>query len=86
MMRNLNNSYYFKMNKNDHIELLEALINFKGPVILSGYESQLYDSYLEDWHKITFKAQVLSGKEKTEVLWCNFEPPMQMNLFEGGEL
>lgn len=78
--------YNHEMNKNDHIELLESLINFKGPVILSSYESEMYELYLKDWHKTTFKAQVLSGKEKTEVLWCNFEPPMQMNLFEcGGE-
>ena len=73
--------YYHEMNRQDHIDMIQALLDFKGPVILSGYESDVYNVILSDWHKVTFDSQVLSGKRKEEVLWMNFEPVGQMKLF-----
>lgn len=74
------------MDNTQHVELLKALKNHKGPVILSGYESDLYNTELSDWWKMTFEQQVgITTKKKrtaTEVLWFNFEPSGQMNLFE----
>lgn len=78
--------YTNEMDHTQHVELLKALKNHKGPVILSGYESDLYNTELCDWWKMTFEQQVgITTKKKraaTEVLWFNFEPSGQMNLFE----
>ncbi|MGY0168425.1 DNA adenine methylase [Lactococcus petauri] len=78
--------YTNEMDKTQHVELLKALKKHKGPVILSGYESDLYNTELSDWWKMTFEQQVgITTKKKrtaTEVLWFNFEPSGQMNLFE----
>lgn len=78
--------YSNEMDYEQHAELLKALKNHKGPVILSGYESDLYNTELSNWWKMTFDQQVgITTKKKrtaTEVLWFNFEPSGQMNLFE----
>lgn len=67
--------YRHEMTEQDHVELLAALLQHKGPVILSGYPSQLYDHELKLWNKITRKAYNQNADQRTEVIWCNFEIP-----------
>ena len=58
-----------------------ALKAHKGPVILSGYESDLYNDALRDWHKDEAMAQAQTATKRREVLWMNFEPMTQLKLF-----
>ena len=67
--------YRYEMNEQDHIELLKVLIQHKGPVILSGYPSELYNSELSNWSVITKKSYNQNSDKRTEVLWCNFNIP-----------
>lgn len=67
--------YRCEMTDSDHKELLGALLRHTGPVILSGYHSELYDSTLSGWSVIEQKAYNQNGDRRTEVLWCNFELP-----------
>lgn len=67
----------FEMTESDHRQLLTALCECRGKVLLSGYPSKLYDRTLQDWTRHTFDLpnNAASGKEKkreTEVVWCNF--------------
>jgi DNA adenine methylase len=71
------------MCEQDHIELLAALRNHKGNVILSGYPSELYDCELKGWQKITRKSYNQNSDPRTEVLWCNFIAIQ--TLFDHGE-
>ncbi len=68
-----------------HEELLVSLLNHKGPVILSGYESDLYNDFLKDWFvmKQETKVGITTDKKsaRTELLWMNFEPNRQISLF-----
>ena len=64
--------YRYEMNEQDHVELLAALCDHKGFVILSGYSSELYDKELRHWQKITKKSYNQNSDPRTEVLWCNF--------------
>lgn len=73
--------YACEFDNEDHERLLSILVNFKGYVILSGYQSDLYDERLSDWYKLEFHSVTESGGRKLEVLWCNYEPPGQMSLF-----
>ena len=73
--------YRHEMTEQDHVELLAALMQHKGPVILSGYPSELYDRELKGWSRITRKSYNQNSDPRTEVLWCNFEVPW---LFEEG--
>jgi len=65
--------YKHEMTEQDHIDLLAALLQHKGPVILSGYPSEMYDRELNGWSRITKKSFNLNADQRTEVLWCNFE-------------
>lgn len=62
-------------------ELLEILNRFKGKVILSGYDNQLYNERLSNWYKLEFQSNAEAGERRIEVLWCNFEPSGQLSLF-----
>jgi DNA adenine methylase len=69
--------YSFEMCAKQHEALLETIVACKGRVMLSGYQSALYDRWLRDWtpHKFTVPNQAAGGKQKrrmVEVLWCNF--------------
>ncbi|MBR2048299.1 MAG: DNA adenine methylase [Oscillospiraceae bacterium] len=67
--------YRFEMNEQDHVDLLAALMAHKGPVILSGYPSDLYDQELRHWSRIARKSYNQNADPRTDVLWCNFEVP-----------
>lgn len=69
-----------------HGELLETAKDHKGPVLISGYETKLYNDMLKGWHRAetTCYSQVCS--KKREILWMNYEPVKQMNLFDQNEL
>ena len=73
--------YRHEMSDADHRDLLDALKAHKGPVILSGYESDLYNDALRDWHKDEAMAQAQTATKRREVLWMNFEPMTQLKLF-----
>lgn len=79
--------YKCEMTDKDHSDLLEVLKAHKGPALISGYESDLYNSALQGWHKeyTTAYSQVMS--KKREVLWMNYDPPThrQLDLY-GGEI
>lgn len=76
--------YNCEMTDEDHAALLEVLIAHKGPVLLSGYDSALYDDLLRGWHREMISALAQTSDKRTEVLWMNFEPEGQASLFEGG--
>lgn len=64
--------YRFEMSEQDHMDLLGSLCDHKGPVILSGYPSEMYDRELRGWNKIQRKSYNQNSDRRTEVLWCNF--------------
>ena len=81
--------YRCEMTDNDHLQLLDTLKKHKGPVLISGYQSPMYDSELADWHRESRLTTDQLSRVKKEVLWMNFEPMGQTTLFneqswEGG--
>lgn len=78
--------YREEMTDDDHIRLLEALKAHKGPVLISGYESELYNDMLQDWYReeTTCYSQVCSKKK--EVLWMNYRPAGQISIFDMPEV
>jgi len=50
--------YKYEMTIEDHKDLLELLLNIKGKVMLSGYNNDLYETYLNNrngWSRIDYK-------------------------------
>ena len=72
--------YRHEMDDRDHEELLEAVLGHKGKVILSGYDTALYNSRLKGWHREETDCRSQVGSRKREALWMNFEPVRQMEL------
>lgn len=73
--------YKHEMNDRDHEELLEVLMNHKGKIILSGYDSPLYNSYLDKWHKKSISCNAEGGRASVETIWMNYEPVQQLEMF-----
>lgn len=65
--------YRYEMTEYDHVQLLEALIRHKGYVILSGYESDLYNTALKGWQTVKMKSYNQNREPRTECLWMNFD-------------
>lgn len=78
--------YRCEMTDVDHRDLLDALKAHKGPVLLSGYESRLYNEALQGWYRDEASAIAQTSTKRREVLWMNFEPAGQIQLqFEEGD-
>lgn len=63
--------YRHEMTRDEHAELLEALDLHPGPVVLSGYESDLYAERLEHWTTVRRTSRNQVNDLRTEVLWLN---------------
>lgn len=72
--------YRKEMTDHEHRELLEVLIAHKGPVILSGYDSDLYNDALQGWHRDEANALAQTSTRRREVIWMNFEPQVQQKM------
>ena len=73
--------YKHEMTDQDHVELLELLLQHKGPVIISGYQSDLYDEMLQGWNKESISAQAEHGVPRIETIWMNYKVPnKQMSI------
>ncbi|MBD5463799.1 MAG: DNA adenine methylase [Lachnospiraceae bacterium] len=73
--------YRCEMEDKDQNDLLDVLLVHKGLVLLSGYDNDLYNDRLKGWHREETTCYSQVNSKKREILWMNFEPARQMNLF-----
>jgi DNA adenine methylase len=76
-----NGMYKHEMTEQDHKNFLNQLTPLRGKWILSGYSTPLYESMLKGYRRVEVKiANNMSTEDvkeiKTEVLWMNFNPPI----------
>lgn len=67
-------AYRHEMSIDEHAELLAALQEVEGMVVLSGYPHPLYDDTLRGWERRETKARISGGRgtaTRDEVLWLN---------------
>lgn len=65
--------YKHEMNDSDHEELLKAAVASKAKIMISGYESDMYNDYLKNWKKCTFQSCAEYGGPRTEIIWMNYQ-------------
>ncbi|GGO86694.1 DNA methyltransferase [Nocardioides phosphati] len=65
-----------------HMDFAQVCHDSRAPVVISGYNSPLYDDLFADWHRVEIKgATTLSGDtDRVEVLWSN-RPIGEPDLF-----
>ncbi len=69
-----NGAYRHEMSDADHIELISALHDVQGMVVLSGYSSEIYEDLLSDWDRHSRTARISAGRGtavREEVIWLN---------------
>ena len=64
--------YAHEMSEEKHVEMLEALLESEARVIVSGYDSTLYNEMLKGWRTDEAVTTVQLGLHRTEKLWMNF--------------
>jgi DNA adenine methylase len=72
-------AYKHEMTDADHMELLDALDKHPGPVFLSGYDCELYNSRLGYWRRESARGTAMGYKPREEVLWINPVAARQVN-------
>lgn len=66
--------YRHEMDDQEHKALLDQLLKHKGYVMISGYDTDLYNSMLDGWTRYETTAYSQTCSRKLEVLWMNFNP------------
>ncbi|EHV5556830.1 DNA adenine methylase [Vibrio parahaemolyticus] len=75
--RTINSSgsvYRHEMDVGDHEKLLSTLISLDGSVVLSGYNSEMYNDYLVGWKREEKRSRISAGRGtgiRTECVWIN---------------
>lgn len=74
--------YAHEMTLDKHKQLLSLIKQSKAKIIISGYESGLYNSQLVGWQKDSALSQTTSTQMAKETIWMNYEPPLrQLTMF-----
>ena len=65
--------YRHEMTDADHEELIKTILRSKAKIMISGYESEMYNDYLGGWHKEFFQSCArYNNGNRTEVIWMNY--------------
>lgn len=72
--------YRYEMSDAGHEELLKKLLQSRAKIMLSGYESEMYNDYLTGWKKKQFSSCAEHGKPRIETVWMNYKADLQMNF------
>ena len=77
--------YLCEMDNKAHMELLEMLLQHRGSVLISGYDTELYRDMLAGWRRYEAAAYSQAGTKKKEVLWANCGAECRQLTFEDME-
>lgn len=74
--RAANDTYRYEMSNSEHEKFLQLITKIKGQAIVSGYDSELYNRYLQGWRTVrkTHRSAIHNSSstelsDRTEVLW-----------------
>lgn len=71
--------YNYEYTVAQHVELLDLLKALPCPVMISGYESDIYNDMLTGWHKDSTQTTTRGGSLATEIIWMNYPPPTALH-------
>lgn len=66
--------YRHEMTDRDHENLLNETLKLKGFVVLSGYSTEMYNTYLQGWERYETSSRISAGRGtalRTECVWIN---------------
>ncbi|OGO34678.1 MAG: hypothetical protein A2W35_08095 [Chloroflexi bacterium RBG_16_57_11] len=71
--------YLWEMTNEQHEQLLQIILTLPCMVSLSGYWSELYSWYLQDWRFIQYQTKTRKNTPVTETLWMNYPDPIALH-------
>lgn len=74
--------YKYEMTDADHEELLKTILQSQAKIMISGYDSEMYNKYLKDWNRAEIKSCAENGKKRIEVVWMNYKTAKQLTIFD----
>lgn len=75
--------YRHEMTNDDHRRFAEVARSMQGYVIVSGYDSELYDELFSDWRRIDYTTHADGARDRIELLWISPNTPQkQTELFD----
>lgn len=81
-VRQLKNYGVHEMSDDDHRELAACLHGLRGMVILSGYQSDLYDELYADWIRVDRAHWADGARRRIESLWMPKGMAVQIRMAE----
>lgn len=72
--------YMHEMTDAEHEELLQMITKSRAKIMISGYETDMYNDYLSGWEKRQFSSCAEHGKPRIETVWMNYKADLQMNF------
>ncbi len=78
--------YKYEMPDNDHEGLLKVILKSEAKIMISGYDSEMYNDYLAGWEKKQFRSCAEHAGTRTEVIWMNYKKETQMSIFDMQDL
>ena len=72
--------YRYEFSKEEHEKLLNLIVCSKAKIMISGYNSELYNDYLKGWYFDTTGTKDQAGNRRTECIWMNYSNS-QLNFF-----
>jgi hypothetical protein len=67
------------MSENQHLGFLSFFLKLPYNVMISGYDSPLYNETLSVWRKESFNTTNRAGQRTTEIVWSNFKEPVELH-------
>ena len=74
--------YRHEMDDDQQRQMLDLITRSRAKIVLSGYQSELYDNALQGWYKDITQSRTTSTELATEVLWTNYRPSRQISFFD----
>lgn len=72
--------YACEMDDKKHMKLLNVLKKSRSMIVISGYDSELYNRELACWSTDTIETTAQFGLQRTEKIWANFEFDRQLKI------
>ena len=74
-----NRIYRYDYDEKQHQELLKVLTRLPCKVMISGYYSELYMQWLNEWNITNFMVRTRGREMGKEYLWMNYEQPTELH-------
>lgn len=78
------NLYNHELDDEYHKRLLKVICDSDCKIMISGYDNDLYNSYLHYWNKLSKDTTAECSVKRTETIWMNYEHDAQVTFSQKG--